>query len=185
MLLLQLWGVLALSLASFEEGDEISSGLVCGLGSVRGSEMGNRKKTGTNNFKKRRALRQDIGYVEKKSNLCVMSLNVNGLTQSSIHDIEAAASSKRVDIVAVTETKFRLEENPDHHKIPGFNFFGQETFCPATFCPRTYIVPGHILSRDNMSRLKSVLKALVGVHRRDILSRYQLLGATFCPGTNF
>ena len=52
------------------------------------------------------------------------------------------------------------------------------------FVPR-HFVPGHILSRDNMSRLKSVLKALVGVHRRDILSRYQLLGATFCPGTNF
>ena len=52
------------------------------------------------------------------------------------------------------------------------------------FVPR-HFVPGHILSRDNMSHLKSVLKAVVGVHRRVILSRYQLLGATFCPGTNF
>ena len=35
-----------------------------------------------------------------------------------------------------------------------------------------HFVPGHILSRDNMSRLKSVLKVVVGVHRRDILSRW-------------
>merc|ERR1719341_3143430 len=82
------------------------------------NKMSRRDKTSTFNFRKRKALKQDIGYVEKKSNLCIMALNVNGLTQSSIHDIEAAASSKRVDIVAVTETKFRLEENPDHHKIP-------------------------------------------------------------------
>ena len=39
------------------------------------------------------------------------------------------------------------------------------------FVPR-HIVPGHILSRDNMSLLKSVLKVVVGVHRRDILSRW-------------
>ena len=56
------------------------------------SEMRNKGRTGVSHFKKRYALRQDVGYVEKKSSLCVMSLNVNGLTQSSVHDIEAAVN---------------------------------------------------------------------------------------------
>ena len=73
--------------------------------------MGNRKRTSTYIFKKRKALKQDVGYVEKKNNLCGMALNVNGLTQSSVHDIEAAVNAKNVDIVAVTESKFRLEES--------------------------------------------------------------------------
>ena len=65
------------------------------------------------------------------------------------------------------------------HRSPTFYNTVRRHFVPRHF------VPGHILSRDNMSRLKSFLKAVMGVHRRDILSRYQLLGATFCPGTNF
>ena len=87
------------------------------------SEMRNKGRTGVSHFKKRYALRQDVGYVEKKSSLCVMSLNVNGLTQSSVHDIEAAVNERKVDIVAVTETKFRLEENPVHHHISGYKSF--------------------------------------------------------------
>ena len=66
----------------------------------------------------------------------------------------------------------------------GYDLLRVNSLVRRHFVPR-HFVPGHILSRDNMSRLKSVLKAVVGVHRRDILSRYQLLGATFCPGTNF
>ena len=123
MFLLRFWGVLALCSASSEEVKVPFKDVFCGLSSIKASEMGSRRKTSVFNFKKRRALRQDIGYVEKKSNLCVMSLNVNGLTQSSIHDIEAAVVSKRVDLVTVTESKFRLEENPDHHMIPGFKTF--------------------------------------------------------------
>ena len=53
------------------------------------------------------------------------------------------------------------------------------------FVPR-HFVPGHILSRDNMSRLKSVLKAVVGVHRRDILywiiDRAKILETEFTKG---
>ena len=52
----------------------------------------------------------------KRDLMCDMALNVNGLTQSSVHDIEATIEDKKVDIVSVTETKFRLEENSDHHK---------------------------------------------------------------------
>ena len=87
------------------------------------SEMGKTKRTSTYIFRKQKALKRDVGYVEKRSKLCVMALNVNGLTQSSVHDIEAAIEAKKVDIVSVTETKFRLEEDPDHHLIPGFKFF--------------------------------------------------------------
>ena len=123
MFLARLWGFLALFSASYEGVGQPSKDFFCGLPSIKASEMVSRRRTSVYNFKKRRALRQDVGYIEKKANLCVMSLNVNGLTQSSIHDIEAAIASKRVDIVTVTETKFRLEENPVHHKIPGFKTF--------------------------------------------------------------
>ena len=69
------------------------------------SEMGKTKRTSTYIFRKQKALKRDVGYVEKRSKLCVMALNVNGLTQSSVHDIEAAIEAKKVDIVSVTETK--------------------------------------------------------------------------------
>ena len=118
-----LLGVLALSSAVFEGACGHYSVSSCGQSSYEISEMGSRRKSSIHNFKKRKALRKDIGYVEERSNLCVMSLNVNGLTISSVHDIEAAINSKKVDLVTVTETKFRLEENHDHHMIPGFKTF--------------------------------------------------------------
>ena len=123
MFVASLWGVLVLFSASFEGVGDISKDYFCGFGSVKVWGMSSRRKTSTYHFKKRKALRQDVGYVEEKSNLSVMALNVNGLTESSIHDIEAAIESKKSDLIAVTETKFRLEENPDHHNIQGYKFF--------------------------------------------------------------
>ena len=111
--------VLALCSLSFEGVGVISRDSFC----IKVCEMGRQMRTSTYIFKKQRALKHDVGYVEKKSSLCVMSLNVNGLTESSIHDIRASIEAKKVDIVSISETKFRLEESPDHHKIEGFNSF--------------------------------------------------------------
>ena len=93
------------------------------LGFTEISEMGRSQKTSTFNFRKRKAMHHDVGYIEKKSNLCVMALNVNGLSTSSVNDIQATVEAKKVDLVSITETKFRLEESPDHHVIPGYKFF--------------------------------------------------------------
>ena len=67
---------------------------------------------------------------------------------------------------------YRLQ--PSRTSSPSFESLLEDNLSPPVrrhFVPR-HIVPGHILSRDNMSLLKSVLKVVVGVHRRDILSRW-------------
>ena len=73
------------------------------------------------NFRKRKRARGDIGVVQQESELTICHLNVNGLSEESVHDLANAASNRNVKVICVTETKFRLEQNIVHHNIEGFN----------------------------------------------------------------
>ena len=59
----------------------------------------------------------------KESELTIMHLNVNGLSETSVHDLTAAVEARNVKVLAVTESHFRREENINHHDIPGFTKF--------------------------------------------------------------
>ena len=59
----------------------------------------------------------------KQSELTIMHLNVNGLSETSVHDLSAAVEARNVNVLAVTESHFRREENIAHHDIPGFTKF--------------------------------------------------------------
>ena len=52
-----------------------------------------------------------------------MHLNCNSLTEETIHDLTCAASSKSVNVICLTETHLRREQNIVHHTIDGFNLF--------------------------------------------------------------
>ena len=81
------------------------------------------RKSTVRNFKRRRQARGDVGVASRENELTIMTLNVNGLTESSIHDLTNAAEDRNVKVICCTETHFRKEQNQIHHSIPGFNMF--------------------------------------------------------------
>ena len=92
-----------------------------GLSTSIKTKMG--RKTSTKNFRKRKRQSDNVGVACSDSELIIMHLNANGLSEESIFDIATAADSKSVNIVCVTETHLRREQNIVHHEIPGFNVF--------------------------------------------------------------
>ena len=81
------------------------------------------RKTSVKNFRKRKRLNGDVGVASRERNLTIMHLNCNGLTEETIHDLTCAASSKSVNVICLTETHLRREQNIVHHNIDGFNLF--------------------------------------------------------------
>ena len=74
-------------------------------------------------FRKRRRNQGDVGVACSDKSLVIMHLNANGLSEESVYDISSAADSKDVNVICVTETHFRKEQNIVHHEIPGYNVF--------------------------------------------------------------
>ena len=65
-------------------------------------------------------LRESTGIVQTKRKLRCSLLNVDGLSEASLANVETTIASKRPDIVALLETKRRVEETGIDISIPGY-----------------------------------------------------------------
>ena len=77
----------------------------------------------TANFRRRKALRKELGIINKKKNLNLLMLNANGLSASSLTDIKSAILKKNVDIAVIIETHFRAEQSHHNNEIEGFKSY--------------------------------------------------------------
>ena len=75
------------------------------------------------NFRKRKRAQGDVGVAQQENELTICHLNVNGLSEESVHDLANAACNRNVKVICVSETKFRREQNIVHQSIEGFNLF--------------------------------------------------------------
>lgn len=66
-------------------------------------------------------LRQQVGVLDKKSSLKLGLLNVDGLSSSSLEDIQLTLQQKSLDVCIILETKRRQEEFASDISIPGYN----------------------------------------------------------------
>ena len=74
-------------------------------------------------FRKRKRVQGDVGVADQEKELTICHLNANGLNEESVHDLTVAASNRNVNVICVSETKFRREQNIVHQAIDGFNLF--------------------------------------------------------------
>ena len=67
--------------------------------------MSGHKKSGiAKSFRKKRALKGKVGFIDEKSSLEIAFINVNGLSQKSKIDIENLIDIKNPDVIGLTET---------------------------------------------------------------------------------
>ena len=81
------------------------------------------RKTSVRSFRKRKRAQGDVGVAQQENELTICHLNVNGLSEESVHDLANAACNRNVKVICVSETKFRREQNIVHQSIEGFNLF--------------------------------------------------------------
>ena len=75
------------------------------------------------NFKRRLRARRDVGVADQQSEFTLLHLNCNGLSETSVYDLSQAATTLNANVICVTESHFRREQQIDHHDIEGFNKF--------------------------------------------------------------
>ena len=70
---------------------------------------------------KRVKLRSVVGVIEKKNNLKLALLNIDGLSLGSLEDIREVCSRKKPDLVFILETKRREEDVGIKASIDGYS----------------------------------------------------------------
>ena len=98
--------------------------LASGRGSSRSSskEQVHRSKRSTRRLKGTKAkLRESVGVIHSKKFLRSSLLNVDGLNEVTLADVEGTVVTQKHDIVILLETKRRAEENGIDIKIPGYS----------------------------------------------------------------
>ena len=65
--------------------------------------------------------RTSVGNILTKKVLKCSLLNVNGLTEASLENVESIVETHRPDVVFLLETKRRLEENGLDISVPGYS----------------------------------------------------------------
>ena len=82
-----------------------------------------RRRSSLRSFKKRRIAAGQVGFIDKKLSLDVAFLNVNGLTQKSVIDIQNIIDSKEPDVFGICETHRNTEQNVDKVDFEGYKLF--------------------------------------------------------------
>lgn len=88
-----------------------------------GKERSRALKSSFSGFRKRNALKGNLGIITRKNSIKCMLLNVDGLSQISMEDVKNSVVCKDIDIVVLLETHFRAEQTLFHHKMNDFKFF--------------------------------------------------------------
>ena len=82
-----------------------------------------RHRSSVRSFKKRKISTGKVGVIEKKSSLDIAFLNVNGLSQKSVIDIQDIINLKKPDIFGLCETHRNTEQNIDTVNFEDYKLF--------------------------------------------------------------
>ena len=84
------------------------------------SQLGRRVNSRSKNKYK---LREKVGVLSCKNDLKTSMLNVDGLSDTALADVEDFVQRTKPDVVALLETKRRMEEMCADISIPGYDCF--------------------------------------------------------------
>ena len=82
-----------------------------------------RHRSSVRSFKKRKISTGKVGVIVKKSSLDIAFLNVNGLSQKSVIDIQDIINLKKPDIFGLCETHRNTEQNIDTVNFEDYKLF--------------------------------------------------------------